>query len=210
MTNLSKEPVRKGRPDHLVREPWNHAFCFRWPEDVNLGISKEVNTSEMPSQFQEIFARFLRLGFIQEYGNQCVLMSAVLRRILRLHGFNAYARQYVLYWEKVDKGQQLHVGGFDNMAETGEIDAHMAVAVDGYILDFSTKPIMERFGATAPQALIGVDDSKFHNEYQDFGLHGQACWTPARPLNPIIKHWRYNQKDLELDLSREYFGKYQF
>jgi hypothetical protein len=204
------ERIRGKRPDHLVRLGWNQAFFFKWPEDINLAISKEVDTNKMPSQFQEIFARFLNLGFIREYGNQCVLMSSVLRRVLRLHGFEAYARQYVLYWEKPDKGQELHIGGFDNMAETGEIDAHMAVAVGGYILDFSARPIMERFGATAPQAFIAVDDAKFNNDYQDFGLHGQACWTPARPLNPIIKHWRYNQKDLELDLSKEYFAKYQF
>lgn len=198
------------RPEHLIREGWNQAFHFRWPEDVNLGIAAEVDQEQMPSQFQEIFARFLKLGFIESYGDQCILMSCVLRRILRLHGFEAYARQYVLYWEKPEKGQELHIGGFDNMAPTGSIDAHMAVSVNGYILDFSGKPIMDRYGATAPRAFIALDEPKYFNDYQDFGMHGKACWTPARPQNPIIKHWRYNQKDIEIDLSKEYFSKYQF
>lgn len=196
--------------EHLRRRNWYKAFRFAYPEDIYLGISKGIDPNKIPSQFFEIYSRFWELGFIDNHGDQCVLMACTLRRILRLHGFKANARQMICYWEKESKGQKVCIGSYNNMntQEPGTIDTHMAVEVDGYILDFALSPINQLYGATAPRALIGID-SKTDN-YQDFGISGQAVWVDVKPQHPIIKHWRLKHKALEMDLVNRYFEVYQF
>jgi hypothetical protein len=195
---------------HLQRIGFTPGFYLKYPEEISLGFSSDVIQDELPSQIIEVYTRFYHLGWIDDYGSQCILMSSLLRRILRLHGLNAYQRQYVMYWEREEKGQKATIGGFNKYIPEGNIDAHVAVSVDNYIVDFALTPIYDEWGATAPRALIGADDSKYHADWQDFGSHGKASWVPARPVHPIIRHWRYEQKQFELDLSKEYFRKYQF
>ena len=198
---------------HLVRHGWNKAFNYNWPEDVGLGIETSIDRSQLPSQFQEIYDRFLELGFINEFGTHCVLMSCILRRILRLHGFNAYTRQVICYWENEERGQRVVIGvpdgrGQDDPTIEGSIDAHMAVFCEGYVLDFALSNLHYKYGLMAPRALIGLDVES--DEYQEFGLAGSCAWSNVKPQNPIIKHWRLEQKPVEMDLTRQYFRKYQF
>lgn len=197
-------------PAHLQREPWNTAFRFSWPEDTNLGIESSIDRNKLPSQFEEIYDRFIKLGFIEQFGTHCVLMSSVLRRILRLHGYQAYTKQVVAYWNKEEKGQMATVGlpAYSGASAENTIDAHMIVYCQGYVLDFALKPLCDAFGATAPKALIGLDIKS--DEYQDFGLMGNCAWIDVSPMHPIIKHWRYEQKVAEIDFTRQYFRKYQF
>lgn len=198
---------------HLVRYGWNTAFDFKYPEDYGLGIETSIDKSKLPNQLQEIYYRFVNLGFIEQYGDQCILMSCVLRRILRLHGFQSSAKQLICYWANEEKGQRTKFGVADQRGpgapvENGAIDAHMAVSCNGYILDFSLKNLQHEFGFIAPRALIGLDVAS--DEYQDFGISGQAVWVAVTPQNPIIRHWRLGQKQLEIDLTNEYFRVFQF
>lgn len=195
---------------HLQRYGFTPGFYIKHPEEVSLGITTQIDRKDLPSKIEEVYLRFYNMGWIDDYGSQCILMSSVLRRILRLHGLNAYQRQYVMYWQREEKGQKATIGGFNKYVPEGHIDAHMAVHVDGYIVDFALTPIFEEWGVTAPRALIAFDDPKYYEDWQDFGMHGKASWVPARPIHPIIRHWRYNQKQIEIDLSKEYFKKYQF
>lgn len=206
--NFSNNPAT-----HLVRYGWNTAFDLKFPEDHGLGIGKSIDRSKLPAQFQEIYYRFLKLGFIEKYGNHCILMSCVLRRILRLHGFQSTAKQLICYWANEEKGQSTKFGisdqrGPSDSVQNGAIDAHMAVTCNGYILDFSLKNLKRDFGFIAPQALIGLDVES--NEYQDFGISGQAVWIDVMPQNPIIRHWRLTQRDEERQLTTEYFKMFQF
>lgn len=195
---------------HLVRQGWNKAFSFRYPEDVYLGIESSIDRSNLPSQFEEIYKRFYDLGFIYNYGNQCILMSVVLKRILTFHGFKAHTKQVICWWTKDEKGQKATVGVSNSPTAVtpNMIDAHMVVSCQGYILDFALTPVNQLYGATAPVALIGIDRES--DEYQDFGISGQAAWSDVKPQHPIIKHWRLEQKQSEIDLTKEYFRKYQF
>lgn len=198
---------------HLVRYGWNTAFNFKHPEDYGLGIESSIDSSILPAQFQEIYYRFINLGFIERYGDQCVLMSCVLRRILRLHGYQSSAKQLICYWANEDKGQATKFGVADQRGpgepvQNGAIDAHMAVTCNGFVLDFALKNLKKDFGFIAPQALIGLDVEG--DEYQDFGISGQAAWITVTPQNPIIRHWRLNQRELERQLTNEYFQVFQF
>jgi hypothetical protein len=198
---------------HLVRYGWNTAFNFKYPEDHGLGIETSIDRSKLPAQFQEIYFRFMKLGFIEQWGNHCILISCLLRRILRLHGFQATTKQVICYWANEEKEQSSKIGIVDQKGpgdpvENSSIDAHMVVMCRGYVLDFSLKGLKRDFGFIAPQALIGLDVES--NEYQDFGISGQATWINVMPQNPIIKHWRLNQHQKEHELTNEYFKVFQF
>jgi hypothetical protein len=79
-----------------------------------------------------------------------------------------------------------------------------------YLLDFACSHLFKT-SFTNPMAFIASSDSRWNNEYQSFGdIHGKACWTPSHPVHPIIKHWRFEQKQKELSLVRQYFRIFQF
>ena len=199
--------------EHLIRHGWDKGFDLKWPSDVGLEIESSIDRNELLSQFQEIYMRFLNMGLINEFGTHCILMSSILRRILRLHGYNAYMRQVICYWENEERGYRSVIGVPDRRGngETtieGSIDAHVVVACEGYILDFTLSHLQNKYGSCAPRALIGIDQES--DEYQDFGVLGIAAWTDVKPVTPIIKHWRFEQKPIEMDITRQYFRLYQF
>lgn len=198
------------RPLHLNREKWTKNFRFDHLDEVGLALTQEVDREKIPNFMEEIYSRFWQLGLLDYAGSQCVLMSAVLRRILRLHGYNAFIRQYVLFWERPDRGYSVSVGNPNDDSPEGQLDAHVAVACEGFILDFSQTQMINQYGYSNPRAFIGLDDSKFHNDYQSFGDYGVACWTPARPANPIIKHWQFQQREEEIRIVKDYFKRYDF
>lgn len=207
------ESFSNNPPDHLVRHEWNTAFNFKWPEDYGLGIETSIDRNKMPSQFQEIFFRFLNLGFIDQYGGNCVLLSSVLRRILRLHGFAAHTKQVICYWNNDEKGQKIKIGlanqnGALPAPAGNNVDLHMVTVCDGYVLDFSLKPVQSTFGYIAPRALIGLD--QISDEFQYFGISSEAAWVDVNPQNPIIKHLKLEQYDIERAMTKEYFRVYQF
>lgn len=197
---------------HLSREGWVKNFQYNYPEDVGLGINLSINKQDI-SVYQEIFHRFLILGYINSYSTSCVLIASVLRRILRLHGIPAHMKQVICYWENETKGYKSSIGVSDQRGtpittEKGTIDSHVVVSSNGYILDFGQGSIHQQFGLLAPRASIGLD--VLSDEYQDMGLSGLVAWTDVKPENPLIRHWRLEQKSLELEMVQEYFRHYQF
>ena len=203
---------RDRRPEHMIRHPWGPRFNITYPEDVSLAISNEVDrSSEVCQHVEEIYSRFYRAGMIDVHNHECVIMSCVLRRILRLHKHQAKIKQVVLHYNRPIKGQTLSIGQPNNQLNTHEIDLHVVVECEGLIIDFAALSVMSTFGVTAPRAFIGSADAKWYNEYQEFGdLHGQACWTPSNPVHPMLKHWRYKQKQQEIEIVREYFERFAF
>jgi hypothetical protein len=197
---------------HLRREGWSKNFNFSYPEDVALGIVTDINRRDI-ANFQEIFYRFLNLGFIHQWGDHCVLMSSLLRRVLALHGYKAKIKQVHCYWQNDEKQQTSNIGlmngaGDGSHPKEGSIDAHIVVSCNGYILDFSMTSIHLQYGMLAPRAAIGWDSE--NDEYQDIGIGGEVAWVDVPIMHPIVKHWRYEQKPMEMDLSRQYFRQYQF
>lgn len=200
------------RPGHMIRQTWNPKFNITYPEDVSLAISQEVDrTSEVCQHVEEIYSRFYQSGMIDAHNHECILMSCVLRRILRLHGHQASIKQMILYYDRSAKGQVLSIGLPKNQLHAHEIDLHVVVVCEGLIIDFAASAVMSTFGVTAPRAFIASADSAWINEYQDLGeLHGKACWTPSFPTHPMLKHWRYAQKQQEIDLAKGYFEVFDF
>ena len=198
--------------NHLKREGWNKNFNLNWPEDVGLGIETSIERKDI-AKLQEIYFRFLKLGFIDQWGTHCILMSSVLRKVLAHHGIKSKLVQVTSYWQNDEKSQHCTTGttnrhGNGHALDDNAIDAHVVVTTNDYILDFAMLPIHYQFGLLAPKACIGLNVDS--DEYQDFNLSGEAAWVKTSRMHPIIKHWRLEQKPMEADLVRQYFRNYQF
>ena len=188
---------------------WNLRFQYTYPEDVSLGISQDLDRSEIPPQLLEIHWRFLNLGWISDHGRECIFMSHLLRRILRLHGFNAFTKQVVAYWDNPSRGRKHIVGGPSANVAEYDIDCHMVVVVDDkFVLDFALSQIKFYHGAIAPNCIIG--EWADNHEYQDCGISGNVTWREVKPLHPMIRHQRLEFRDEVMEKTREYFRKYQF
>lgn len=218
---LIKPPPKKVSPydgfsnnlaKHLVRESWTKDFNIKFPEDVALGIEKNIDRKEI-SKFLELYKRFSMLGWINNYGMQCVLMSTLVRKILAYHGIKSSIKQVTCYWQNERKNQTQIIGssnynGDGSIRLEDSIDAHVVVFSNGYILDFSMLSVHYKFGMVAPKACIGFDQES--DNYQDFDLAGECAWVQVQPMHPIIKHWRFTQRPQVQELISEYFKKYQF
>ena len=198
------------RPKHLLRSNWTTNLRIDYPDDWGLAITEEVSRDQIPNHLEEIFLRFNDMGWLHAFGNQCVFQSSLLRRILKLHGFNASMKQVVLYWEKEERGYSRIVGNVNNQTPPGTIDAHVIVETEGFIVDFACAHIQRDFGFTCPKAIIGLSDKLYDNDYQNLGSMGKACWTPARPAHPILKHWRMQERSAEIAATRDYFSRFSF
>ena len=192
-----------------LRLDWIPNFSFTNPDDWGLALPTNIDQKNIPCELLEVYKRFFDIGFIDRYGAECIMMSKILRRVLRLHGIEAYTRQVVFQLENETKGWRYTMGGENQLLENNRIDVHMIVAARGYILDFSQRRLHSYFGFTAPIAFIGPDDpSTYFGNMIDFGSFGNATWIPRRPLNDHVRHSVYMNKAEEIRASREYFDYY--
>jgi len=193
----------------IKRKPWTPNFKLPYPEDFSLAIETGIK-DEVPSELLEIYVRFISLGFVQKHGHQCVLMSNLLRRILKYHGFSAVTRQVILYYENETKQVKMTVGSQMHDVKENEIDVHLVTIInDKWLLDFGATQLMQ-FGAVYPRAFI-ARATLSDDDWQDFGnMHGRATWIRSYPPHPLIKHFRLEQHDKEKQLTKEYFRVYAF
>ena len=206
--NITNPKERIG-PTGLKRISWTPNFKYAEPRDWGLAIPTNIPQEEIPCELLEIWSRFFNIGFIHNYGAECVLMSKILRRILRLHGFEAYTRQVVFMFENDERGWRVQNGGEHQIVEEGTIDVHMVVVCNGWILDFAQQHMQKRFGMLAPIGFIGPDDpDTYFGNMIDYGEVGNATWIPKRPLNDHVRHIVYNNKQEEMGASQEYFHYY--
>lgn len=174
----------------------------------------EGKIDDVPIYLLEIFVRFYHLEYIWKYGNQCVKMSSLLRRILRLHGYEAHTRQVILTYENKKRKWGCQVGSPQNFVNENELDVHMVVVCDGWLLDFSVVPYLwGTYGFQAPIAFIARDpggkNADWFSGLQDFENYGSASWLPRVPSNKLVKHWQEEQRPEVLNEVRNYFKIYK-
>lgn len=211
--DIIPDPRQKIDKDGIHRYTWVQNFAMPIPEDFGLAIAKNL---EPPAYLIELYTRFYKLGWIWQFGGRCVFMSSLLRRILRLHGYEAHTRQVILTWEHPDRplwGCQ--IGTPQQVVQGNELDVHQVCVINGFILDWSVLPYTwNRCGVQAPLAFIGgaseAGKINYFDPLQDFGeKYGQANWLPRRPKNDFVKHWRLEQREEELQVVKEYFSIYK-
>lgn len=198
--------------DEIYRWTWVPNFIMHDNKDWGLAIAKDLT---VPNYILELWCRFYKLDFVWKYGGRCVFMSSLIKRILRLHGYEAHTRQVILTWEN---DNHLHwgcqIGSPQQFLQGNELDVHQVCVVDGFILDWSVIPYTwERCGLQSPIGFVGkaADANKisYFDPLQDFENYGQANWLPRRPKNDFVKHWLYEQRQEEIEVTKEYFKIYK-
>lgn len=176
------------------------------PLDYSLAC---LSTDDIPTKILQTYVRFYKIGWIHEYGNQCFLMSHLLRRVLRLHGIEAHTKQMTLEYKNDDRGWFQEVGVPSNITHEGEIDTHMVVVTKDLILDFSIRnSIHWAFGAMAPLGIIVKNDPSLYGEHQNTGFFGLVSYAP-RTHHRLTKNVVFEQRDLERDLVKSYFKTFR-
>jgi len=121
------------------------------PEDYSLAVGKDV--VNLDYRLVTVYCRMYQMDMLYEIGNQCILLSQILRRILRLHGIEAHIKQYEVDIKHPTKGWNAKVGHNDH-EQGGMVATHQVVVTPEWILDFAQLPFQKRFGATAPRGFI--------------------------------------------------------
>jgi len=200
MTNFFDNWKDKTGDGHK-RYDWSPNFKVA-PEDYSLATT---DLNSLPPKILETYTRFYRIGWVHEYGNQCILMSNMLRRVLRLHGVEAHCKQVTLLYEKPEKNWYAEIGQYNSWVEQGTIDTHMVVVADGFICDFAMlSSVHYTFGAMAPIACIVKHNPEWYGEPYDTGFFGKFTYTPRTP-HRLTKHWIYENRDREKALVKDYF-----
>ena len=103
--------------------------------DYSLAISLDIN--DIDPRILEIYTRFWNLGWLDNFGNQCFLMSDVLRKILRLHGIEAHTQEAIFDYTHPKKQWYQRIGAPMEFAHGGMIDTHRVVVTKNLILDWA-------------------------------------------------------------------------
>ena len=171
------------------------------PEDWSLALVD----NNIDQRLVAIYTRLYYLNYLQEVGDQCILIANMTRRILRLHGIEAHCKDVIAHFRNVDRDWRQVVGAPENITHGGVIDTHRVVVTPDYIVDFAHRDsIHKTFGARAPRGFIGL--RKF-NEWQKTPM-GDIKWV-ERTAHPMVKNITYHQRGQELDLVSRYFDIYQ-
>lgn len=208
--DIIPDPKRLEERNDVYRLNWVSNFRLDNPKDWGLALQTDT---EIPPYILEIYCRFFKLDYIWKYGSRCVFMSRLLRRIFRLHGYEAHTRQVVFTYEHPDRpAWGCQVGTPQQYIEGNELDVHQVCVVDKFLLDWAVLPVtFGRCGIQAPLAFISksADTINYFDPLQDFGDYGKANWLPRRPKNDMVKHWAYETQQEEHDVTKEYFRIYK-
>ena len=174
-------------------------------EDLCLAIS--LPQEDIPHYLMVLYARFMYMGWIEKYGGECIFMSELIRRILRIHGFPAVFKEYKRTYAKKDRGWYMTTGfeDPDHIVPVTSIATHAVCVSDGYILDWAAIDNIHRnFGALSPWAFIGKDNS----DWQELKIHGEIRWQP-RFSHRLVKNEKFIARQEIIDCTRQYFRRYQ-
>jgi len=193
-----------------IQPGWSSRTPIDYPEDIGLAIPSNMSPDDIPDHFIDLYLRFYSSNYINQLGASCILQSHLLRRIMRLHKIDASVKQVVMYWRNDKKGHNVVMGNpHENLGE-GEIDVHMVVKSENWLLDFACSKLHYRFGYTAPRGIIVPWTKELSKNYVDLGIGGKVSYVENNIPHPKIKNVRLAQREDELKFTREYFERYDF
>lgn len=186
----------------IVTEEFSKRITIH-PEDRSLHITENT---EVPQEYLELWYRFCSLSWNNTVGAECMTMSLLLRRIMRIHGFPAVIKQTICEYKNDRKNWYLTIGkpldGSFSQAEG--LDTHMVVESNGLILDFSHIGTFYSYGATAPMAVIAKNVPGF----QSLG-NGSYIKYLERPTHRETANQIYLTRNEILEKAQEYFSIYR-
>ena len=187
----------------MHRESFQHKVFYN-PQDLGLGV---VDGLDVDDRILQTYVRFWQDGILHNHGDKCFFISHLLRRILRLHGIEAWTKQVTMNFANIEKGWISEVGYQDKTVDGQEVDTHSVVVTKNLILDWSLiKPIHWGISVRAPVAVI-ADLTKL-NEEQTIGDFGSVVYH-SRNNHPYTKNIIYDNRKDVLNATYQYFNKYR-
>ena len=184
---------------------WTEDFKID-PQDWSLAVSEDIDLKTIDPRILEIWKRFYDLNYLQDFGHQCILLSGVLRRVLRMHGIDASLKEVVTRYSHDKRQWNQIVGMPENITHSGTVDTHRVVVSGNLILDWAQRDAIHRlFGAMSPRGFIG-DATKF-DKVQEVGFFGQAKWKVREP-HPSTRNIDFYIREDIIHLTRNYFQNY--
>lgn len=172
------------------------------PADYSLAIGTTV--TDLDYRLPYVYCRLYTMDTLYEIGNQCILLSQVLRRILRLHGIEAHVKQYEVDIRNKTKGWNAKVG-YNDHEQGGMIATHQVVVTPKWILDFAQLPFQKRFGATAPRGVIVNKETDVWHSVGNCEIRYRE-----RPTHPATKNVVYDSREQEKWWTKRYFDLFNF
>jgi len=171
------------------------------PIDYSLNIADSIVNGDLDYRIPFVYCRLYEMDFPLHIGNQCILASCVVRRILRLHGIEAHIKQYKVEIKNDNRGWDWRVG-WPEVAPGGQVSTHQVVVTPDFIIDFAQLPFHKRFGSTAPKAFIV--------RRQDGWQTAKNCRIryTERENHKATKNIIWDQKPIEMDWVKSYFDTY--
>ena len=206
-------------PDHLINMVSIPQTTFEYRTEKNyipFGTLKDIMPEDRslaiagtpPAELCEIWYRFVGFNWHINHSSACIFNSYLLRRILKMHGFSCSVKQVIGFYHNPKRNWTYEVG---NKAEnqdaivTGEIDTHAVVVSNGWILDFSMYRLYQKFGNTAPQAIIVPEE---YDKWHDIGITGHIMYK-TRDIHLDTKNELLTFKTGILESSQQYFHFYK-
>lgn len=176
------------------------------PEDWGLAVCSDYAKSGA-WEYQQLWQRFVNMGWAEQHGHKCLFTSYLLRRIMRIHGFPAAVKQVWMQYQKPERGWSTTVGrpGDDTPGDQLSIDTHAVVVSDGWILDFSQINIHRGYGQLAPKAFIVKHE---FSTMQMVNFYGKVRYY-ERPDHFETNNERVLIREKILDLTHQYFQHYR-
>lgn len=185
---------------------WSGSFNIL-PEDRSLALVDEIpkDINSVPDKYLEIWYRFYNHGVVDGFGDKCIKMAYLLRRIMRLHGFPARVQQVMAEYRHPSRRWALVVGKSDASSTLG-LTTHAVVESGEWILDFAQLHLYQQFGAMAPKAIVAKIK---YDSWQDLGFFGQVRYTKKPVDHPETLNERILYREDIMRLSQEYFLAYR-
>jgi hypothetical protein len=175
------------------------------PQDWSLAVAQDV--APVDPKIFEVYKRFYDLGWLDQYGDQCFLISGLLRRILRVHGIEAHCKEMIMNYSHSKKHWNQQIGAPMKITHGGFVDTHRVVVTKDHIIDWAHRDSIYRpCGAMSPRGFI-ADRHKLKQE-QDFGFFGRGKWV-NRTDHDGSRNINYLIRDNELNLAKQYFETYK-
>ncbi len=110
-----------------------------------------IASESLRLELNQIYTDLLNLHYFEQYGTYCVVMAAVLGKILANAG---YRTRMLSCYAKLRAGRNTFLLGYKDISAPGQIDGHAVCVVnDQYLLDFGLGNARKYFSQQIPWAI---------------------------------------------------------
>lgn len=153
-----------------------------------------LNLDALHLELNSIYHDLTKLGYLDQFGNCCVVMAGMLAHILTTAGHRV---QIYSCYAQLDHLEQRFLLGYQELVLPGQIDGHAICVIDGRILvDFGLGNARKYFSQAVPRAIACEMDANSQQLAKvelgpELNISWRTDWnSPAvgQELNRLLPH----------------------